>query len=193
MLLQNRPERNALHGVFGGDDPDAALQGAPAECALNRADVMKGLEQRTKKIQEAYTCKVLASESKFKAALERWTMTTSKRNALSIQKRKARKVAADAVVRAKKAKVGDPAAYPMEPPCATSPAVSATPACLSTPVPSIVRGQPGAGSRSEKDPPMSAQGRTESVMQPALAALQSYGSSRWDQGSSRGNALQPRP
>jgi hypothetical protein len=70
--------------------------------ALNRADVMKGLEQRTKKIQEAYTCKVLASESKFKAALERWTMTTSKRNALSIQKRKARKVAADAVVRAKK-------------------------------------------------------------------------------------------
>ena len=33
VLLQNRPERNALYGVFGGDDPDAALQGAPAECA----------------------------------------------------------------------------------------------------------------------------------------------------------------
>ena len=26
VLLQNRPERNALHGVFWGDDPDAALQ-----------------------------------------------------------------------------------------------------------------------------------------------------------------------
>ena len=150
---------------------------------------MKGLEQRTKKIQEAYTCKVLASESKFKAALERWTMTTSKRNALSIQKRKARKVAADAVVRAKKAKVGDPAAYPMEPPCATSPVVSATPASLSTPVPSIVRGQLGAGSRSEQnDPPMSAQGRTESVMQPSLAALQGYGGSRWDHSSSDSDA-----
>jgi hypothetical protein len=88
-----------------------------------------------KKIQEAYTCKVLASNPKFEAALERWTMTTSKRNAQSKQKRKAREVAAAAVVRAKKAKIGDPAASPMEPPCATSPTVSATPACLSTPVP----------------------------------------------------------
>ena len=157
--------------------------------ALNRDDVMKGLEQRMKKIREAYTSKVLASESKFKEALQRWTITTSERNALNKQKRKARSAAADAVVHAKKAKVGEPAASPMEPPCATSPAVSATPACLSTPVPSIVRGQLGAGSRSEQnDPPMSAQGRTESVMQPSLAALQGYGGSRWDHSSSDSDA-----
>jgi hypothetical protein len=158
--------------------------------ALNRGDVMKGLEQRMKKIREAYTSKVLASESKFKEALQRWTITTSERNALNKQKRKARQAAADAVVHAKKAKVGEAAASPMEPPCATSPIVSATPACLSTPVPSIVRGQPGAGSRSEQnDPPtMSAQGRTGSVMQPSLAALQGYGGSRWDHSSSDSDA-----